>query len=122
MITLNGKNMVIDLISGSDTDYVDQAGLGTVSTSDPNESDTGLNDNTNLGTPAATIKAVSVDTADKNAVFSYTLLSTEGTATTFREFGLSSSTNSELFNRQVFYDLYHSDTDEINITQIVSIK
>ena len=122
MITLNGKNMVIDLISGSDTDYVDQAGLGTVSTSDPNESDTGLNNNTNLGTPAATIKAVSVDTADKNAVFSYTLLSTEGTATTFREFGLSSSTNDELFNRQVFYDLYHSDTDEINITQIVSIK
>jgi len=118
MITLDGKNIIISSLA---TD-IDQAGLGTVSATNPNESDTGLNSNTNLGTPAATIKAVSNDTSDKQIAFSYTLLSTEGTATTYKEFGLSSTGTDKLFNRQVFYDLYHGDTDEIDITQVISIR
>ena len=116
VLVKDGKNVIVSLLSTN----IDQAGLGTVSAANPNESDTGLNSNTNLGTPAATIKGVSAETSDKQVAFSYTLLSTEGTATTYREFGLNDGTN--LFNRQVFYDLYHGDTDEINITQIISIK
>jgi hypothetical protein len=120
VIVTDGKNLVRDLICAGGTCYVNQAGLGTVS-STPLESQTGLNNNTNLGTPAATIKSVSVDKSDKQAIFSYTLLSTEGTGNTFREFGLNSSGTAKLFNRQVFYDLYHGTIDEINITQAISI-
>jgi hypothetical protein len=122
VLSIDGKSMIINLISGAGTAYVNQAGLGTISATDPNETDTGLNSNANLGNPAVTIKTVSSEVSNKQVSFSYTLLSTEGTATTFKEFGLSSSHSSKLFNRQVFYNLYHSDTDEINITQIISIK
>lgn len=121
VLTNDGKNLVRDLLSSGGTMYVNQAGLGTIS-STPLATDTGLNNNANLGTPAATIKSVSVETADRQAVFSYTLLSTEGTATTYRQFGLSASGTAKLFNHQTFYDLYHGNTDEINITQIVSIR
>ena len=118
--TVDGKNIIRDLITAGGTVYVNQAGLGTVS-STPLESQTGLNNNANLGTPAVTVKAVSVDKSDKQAIFTYTLLSTEGTGNTFREFGLSASGTAKLFNRQVFYDLYHGTADEISITQAVSI-
>ena len=121
MIVTDGKNLIRDAMAGTIAYYVNQAGLGTVS-SNPQEADTGLNDNANLGTPSATIKSVSNERADKQIVYSYTLLSTEATVNTFREFGLSASGTAKLFNRQTFYDLYHSNTDEINITQAVSIK
>lgn len=121
VIVTGGKNLIRDAMAGTIAYYVNQAGLGTVS-STPLESQTGLNNNTNLGTPAATIKNVSVDKSDKQAIFSYTLLSTEGTGNTFREFGLSASGTAKLFNRQVFYDLYHGTADEINITQAISIE
>jgi len=122
VLVTDGKNLIRDAMAGTIAYYVNQAGLGTSSSSNPQEADTGLNNNTNLGTPAATIKSVSNEKADKQVVYSYTLLSTEAAANTFREFGLSASGTAKLFNRQVFYDLYHGSTDEINITQAISIK
>jgi hypothetical protein len=120
VITTDGKNLVRDLIATGGTSFVNQAGMGTVGTT-PQENNTGLNNDTNFGTPESTIKSVSVDKSDRQCIFSYTLFSTEAVGTTFREFGLSSSGTAKLFNRQVFYDLAHTNTDEINITQSVSI-
>jgi hypothetical protein len=120
VITTDGKNVIRDLICSGGTVYVNQAGMGTANAT-PLESNTGLNTNTNLGL-AASIKSVSADKADKQVIFSYTLLSTEGTGTTFREFGLSAAGTAKLFNRQVFYDLYHGTADEISISQAISIE
>ena len=121
MITKVGKNLVRDLICGATTNvYINQAGLGTAGT-DPTESDTGLNNNSNFGV-SDTIKSVTFSTADKQVVFDYNLASTEGTGVTFREFGLSSSDANILFNRQTFYDLTHNNTEEWQISIAISIK
>jgi len=120
VIVVDGKNIIRDLLSGASTNYVDQAGLGTVDTA-PSETDTGLNANTNLGV-SGTIKKVSYTLSDKQVNFVYSLLSTEGTATTYKEIGLSSSGANQLFNRQIFYDLTHENTDELQFSMAVSIR
>lgn len=116
MIVEDGKSQIIDQIAS----IIDQGGVGTDDTA-PSESDTGLNSNTNFGT-SGTIKSTTYTKSTKQIVFDYNLLSTEGNGNTFKEFGLSSSTNSKLFNRQTFTDLNKTDSIEIQISCAISIE
>ena len=120
VLVKNGKNWVRDLMVGNTTNVVNQAGLGTDATT-PAETQTGLNNNTNFGT-AGTVKAISKNTADKQIVYSYTLTATEGNGSTYKEFGLSSSTGSFLFNRQTFADLPKTSAEQLDFTLAVSIE
>jgi len=120
MLTKVGKNLIRDLLCGATTGvYINKGGLGTVDTA-PSESDTGLNGNSNYGV-SDTIKTVTYTTADKQVTFDYNLPSTDGTAITFKEFGLNSDENI-LFNRQIFHDFTHNDTEEWQFTMVISIK
>lgn len=119
MLVKEGKNLMRDLICGATTSvYVNKAGLGTVSTTET-EADTGLNAG-DYGV-ADTIKDVTYTTADKQVVFDYNLPSTDGTAVTFKEFGLNQGT-AILFNRQVFYDMVHNATEEWQFSTAISFK
>ncbi|MHA1852292.1 MAG: hypothetical protein ACTSUF_02170 [Candidatus Heimdallarchaeaceae archaeon] len=116
MIVADGKSMIIDQIAN----IINQGGLGTDDTA-PAESDTGLNSNTNFGT-SGTIKSVSSTVSTKQVVFDYNLPSTDGNGNTYKEFGLSSSSENKLFNRQTFADLSKTSSIEIQISCAISIE
>lgn len=119
MLVKDGKNLIRDLISGGTAGvYFDKGGLGTVSTS-PSESDTGLNNNANMGT---LIKSLTKTITDKQIIFDYSINSTEGTGITFTEFGFSSSGATKLLNRQTFWDLAKGTIEEWQFSGAVSIK
>jgi|TARA_R100000501_G_scaffold12539_1_gene23128 hypothetical protein len=112
MLIKEGKNRVRDLIE----DDITNGELGTDGTT-PTEDDTGL------GNPvAATEKAVSISTGDKQLVIDYNLLSTEGNGNTYREFEIQSSEADTSYNRIVFYDLSKDNTEEFQVSTILDIE
>ena len=119
VLTIDGKNLVRDLLVGDTASFVDQGGVGTDSTT-PAEADTGLNSNTNLGS-AGTIFSTSKSKTDKQVEMQYVLPSTAPNAT-YKEFGLSSSGASVLFSRLKFTDIVKGSTEEFDFSEPISIR
>ena len=113
MIVDVGKNKIRDWIS----DKVVKAGLG-LNGADVSASDTGLNNNADLGT-AGTIKDLTTSLTDKQFQKDYFLGSLEGNNNTYKEWGMHD--NSTLFNRIAFYDLGKSDTEEWSISCVIKV-
>lgn len=110
MILLEGLNRIRDLHY---TD-VDKAQLGTDGTA-PAESQTGL-----ITAVAATKLAVAKTQSEKTNIFSYTLPSTTGTGSTYREFEIMSDANSVDYNRVTFTGIAHTANDDLVFTQTIS--
>lgn len=68
-----------------------------------------------------TVTTLTYTRASKQVVFDFNISSAFGNSFTYAEFGLSSSGDSKLFNRQTFYDLTKAVTDEIQVSMAVLI-
>lgn len=101
-----GLNRIRDL-HGDDIDY---GQLGTDSTA-VSESQTGLQT-----AVAASKIAVTVTTADKTNVVSYTCPSTAATGNTFREFVTMKDGTTD-YNRTVFTGIAHTANDDVVVRQ-----
>lgn len=77
---------------------------------------------TALQTPVAASKLVSTSTtADKTLVINYTLPSTTGTGSTYREFAFIDDGTVE-YNRVTFTGIEHTSTDDIIVRQSIFFK
>ena len=103
---LTGLNQIRDLHAAN----IDKAWMGTDSTA-VTEAQTGLQ----AGVAASKL-AVTITSADKTNVVNYTLPSTTGTGSTYREFSAILDGTVE-YNRVVFTGLAHTSTDDIIVRQ-----
>lgn len=97
----DGKNRIRDLLN---TD-INHGELGTDGTAEA-ASQTDV-----LAGVAATSIAVATQTADKQITIDYSLPSTTGNGTTFKEFGIFNSSDT-LFSRHVFSSLAKTSTEQ----------
>ena len=106
-----GLNAVRDAHSAD----IDKAWMGTDGTA-PAESQTGLQSGT-----AATKLAVTIVATDKTNTVSYTLPSTTGTGSTYREFAVIDDGTVE-YNRVTFTGIAHTAAEDIIVRQTFFYK
>lgn len=107
---LEGLNRIRDLHYAD----VDKGQLGTDGTA-ASESQTGL-----VTAVGATKLAVTKQQSEKTNTFTYTLPSTTGTGSTYREFEIISDANSVDYNRITFTGIAHTVNDDLVFTQTIS--
>lgn len=68
-----------------------------------------------------TVSAITKSQADKSNSISYTLMSSAGTARTYREFGsvlvVGTTATTTVYDRNIFTGIYHSSNDEVIVTK-----
>lgn len=111
VLLLEFKNRVRDLID--DDKYKGQLGTGTTAAT---EDDTGLET-----ADATTLITLTSTTTDKHIVLDYTLPSTTGNGTTYREFELQFNSGNINGNRVVFTGLGKTNEEEWQISTIIHI-
>ena len=95
LIVNTGKEMVAALLTGTGTYFVDSIGFGE-NTTTPDPSDTELSGSAFI----KYLDSATVDTSSGvNAVFTWSLATTEGNGLTIAEYGLLSGTGGILFSR-----------------------
>lgn len=104
VMTSEGLNRIRDLVS---TDITNGT-MGTDGTT-PTVADTDL-----IAADATTNETVTASTTDRQVQFSYELLSTDGTTSTYREFKLNSTTTD--FDRIVFTGISWTKNGSENIS------
>jgi len=108
-LLLVGLNKIRDLHK----DNIDKAWVGTATTA-VLESQTGLQN----GVAATKLAATTDNSADKTNVVEYTLPSTVGTATTYREFSFILDGTVE-YNRVLFTGIEHTENEDVVFRQTI---